>query len=190
MYLIVWAITGIGLILALSISISNVPNLYEHNNISEIFGSILIVYGIYQFSSLKNKCLGYCESPSSFFMRQWKNGKIGTLKMGIYHGLYCLGCCWPYFLIMVSLGWMNIGWMALFSLIIFFGEKMWSRGIWISKLVEMTLIKVGFFGIVGVISLYNGNMNMTTNPSMNMDMNTIGNMKDKAMRRNISFERF
>jgi energy-coupling factor transporter transmembrane protein EcfT len=91
---------------------------------------------------------------------------------------------------MVSLGWMNIGWMALFSLIIFFGEKMWSRGIWISKLVEMTLIIVGFFGIVGVISLYNGNMNMTSNPSMNMDMNTIGNMKDKAMRRNISFERF
>jgi hypothetical protein len=137
----------------------------------------------------KNKCLGYCESPSSFFMRQWKNGKIGALKMSIYHGLYCLGCCWPYFLIMVALGWMNIGWMALFSLIIF-GEKMWSRGIWISKLVEMTLIIVGFFGIVGVISLYNGNMNMTSNPSMNMDMNTIGNMKDKAMRRNISFERF
>jgi hypothetical protein len=54
----------------------------------------------------------------------------------------------------------------------------------------MTLIIVGFFGIVGVISLYNGNMNMTSNPSMNMDMNTIGNMKDKAMRRNISFERF
>jgi predicted metal-binding membrane protein len=62
----------------------------------------------------KNKCLGYCESPSSFFMRQWKNGKIGALKMGIYHGLYCLGCCWPYFLIMVSLGCMNIGWMAYF----------------------------------------------------------------------------
>jgi hypothetical protein len=81
-------------------------------------------------------------------------------------------------------------WMdGIFSLIIF-GEKIWSRGIWISKLVEMTLIIVGFFGIVGVISLYNGNMNMTSNPSMNMDMNTIGNMKDKAMRRNISFERF
>jgi predicted metal-binding membrane protein len=91
MYLIVWAITGIGLILALSISISNVPNLYEHNNISEIFGSILIVYGIYQFSSLKNKCLGYCESPSSFFMRQWKNGKIGTLKMGIITVFIVLG---------------------------------------------------------------------------------------------------
>jgi predicted metal-binding membrane protein len=119
-------------------------------------------------------------------MEKWKNWCI---KDGYYHGLYCLGCGWPYFLIMVSLGCMNIGWMALFSLIIF-GEKMWSRGIWISKLVEMTLIIVGFFGIVGVISLYNGNMNMTSNPSMNMDMNTIGNMKDKAMRRNISFERF
>jgi hypothetical protein len=39
----------------------------------------------------KNKCLGYCETPSSFFMRQWKNGKTGALKMGIIMVFIVLG---------------------------------------------------------------------------------------------------
>jgi hypothetical protein len=60
---------------------------------------------------------------------------------------------------------MNIGWMTLFSLIIL-GEKMWSRSIWISRLVVMALIIVGIFSIVGVISPYNGDMGMTTNSSI------------------------
>jgi predicted metal-binding membrane protein len=55
-------------------------------------------------------------------MRRWKSGTIGAVKMGTYHGLYCLGCCWPYFLLMVALGWMNLLWMGLFAGIIF-GEK-------------------------------------------------------------------
>jgi predicted metal-binding membrane protein len=87
------------------------------NNI--LFSIILIISGVYQFTSLKKKCIGYCESPLAFFTRRWHNGKIGAIKMGTYHGLYCLGCCWPYFLLMVALGWMNIAWMGLFAVIIF-----------------------------------------------------------------------
>ena len=52
-------------------------------------------------------------------MRRWQKGKAGALKMGTYHDLYCLGCCWPYFLLMVVLGWMNVLWMGLFAAIIF-----------------------------------------------------------------------
>ena len=39
-------------------------------------------------------------------MRRWRNGTTGAMKMGLYHGLYCLGCCWPYFLIMID-SWMD-----------------------------------------------------------------------------------
>jgi predicted metal-binding membrane protein len=48
-------------------------------------------------------------------MKRWGAGVSGALKMGTYHGLSCLGCWWPYFLIMVALGWMNILWMGLFE---------------------------------------------------------------------------
>ena len=124
MYLVIWALTGLGLLLGWSLPMNEFIKILESGQVGILFGIILIVSGVYQFTSLKTKCIGYCESPLSFFMRRWKNGTIGAVKMGTYHGLYCLGCCWPYFLIMVALGWMNLAWMGLFAIIIF-GEKMW-----------------------------------------------------------------
>jgi predicted metal-binding membrane protein len=130
-----------------------------------VYGILLIISGMYQFSSLKRKCLGYCESPLEFFTRRWKgNSTIGAIKMGTYHGLYCLGCCWPYFLLMVALGWMNIAWMLLFAGIIF-GENMWSKGIRISRITGIALAIIGILTILGITTLYNGSMNMN---SMNM----------------------
>ena len=85
--------------------------------------------------------------------------------MGTYHGLYCLGCCWPYFLLMVTLGWMNIAWMSLFAGIIF-GEKIWSKGIWISRFTGIAFAIVGILNILEIITLYNDTMNMNT---MNMN---------------------
>lgn len=153
MYLAVWALTGLGLLLAWSIPMNNIAMSNDAEYLGIIFGSILIVSGIYQFSSLKNKCIGYCESPLSFFMRRWSSGVAGALKMGTFHGLYCLGCCWPYFLIMLALGWMNLAWMGLFAAIIF-GEKIWSRGIWIARSVGIVLIILGILSSLGLIVLY------------------------------------
>src|SRR5919199_4234730 len=87
-------------------------------------------------------CIGYCESPMSFFMRRWRDGTFGAMRMGVWHGMYCLGCCWAYFLLMVALGWMNILWMGLFAGIIF-GEKMWSRGIWVARAAGIALAITG-----------------------------------------------
>jgi len=106
--------------------------------------------GAYQFTPLKRICIGYCESPLSFFMRRWRDGTSGAVKMGLYHGMYCLGCCWAYFLIMVALGWMNLLWMGLFAGIIF-GEKMWSRGIWIARAAGIGLAIVGILVAAGMI---------------------------------------
>jgi predicted metal-binding membrane protein len=160
-YLVIWALTGLCLLFSWSIPMNSFVRLLGNNSnqLGIIFGSILIISGIYQFSPLKNKCIGYCESPLSFFMKRWNNGKIGAVKMGAYHGLYCLGCCWPYFLIMMALGWMNLMWMGLFTLIIF-GEKMWSKGIWIARAVGISLIITGISSTLGIITLYNAAMVM------------------------------
>jgi len=93
MYLAIWSITGLVLLLAWSIPMNSIVMFQDAKSLGIIFGSILIVSGIYQFTSLKNTCIGYCESPLNFFMRGWKSGKRGAFKMGIYHGLYCIGCC-------------------------------------------------------------------------------------------------
>ncbi|HET7149656.1 MAG TPA: DUF2182 domain-containing protein [Candidatus Nitrosopolaris sp.] len=156
-YLVVWALTGIALLLGWSIPMNSFldGNGKQQQSIDIIFGIVLILSGIYQFSSLKTKCLGYCESPFSFFMRRWRHGAWGAVRMGAYHGLYCLGCCWPYFLLMVALGWMNLLWMGLFAAIIF-GEKIWSRyGIWVARIAGTVFVITGLFTMVGIINLQN-----------------------------------
>jgi len=169
MYLAIWSITGLALLLAWSIPMNSFVMFQDAKSLGIIFGSILIVSGIYQFTSLKNSCIGYCESPLSFFMRRWNNGITGAIKMGVCHGLYCLGCCWPYFLIMLSLGWMNITWMGIFAAIIF-GEKIWPRGIWIARCVGIVLITLGILSSMGLIILYDGMVPMNTQSEDNMVM--------------------
>jgi predicted metal-binding membrane protein len=169
MYLVIWSITGLALLSAWSIPMNSFVMFQDAKSLGIIFGSILIVSGIYQFTSLKNTCIGYCESPLSFFMRRWNNGITGAIKMGVCHGLYCLGCCWPYFLIMLSLGWMNITWMGIFAAIIF-GEKIWPRGIWIARCVGIVLITLGILSSMGLIILYDGMVPMNTQSEDNMVM--------------------
>ena len=180
MYLIIWALTGIALLLGWSVPMNSVVKLLENNHIGIIFGTIMIISGIYQFTPLKNKCIGYCESPLSFFMRRWKNGKAGAIKMGVYHGLYCLGCCWPYFLIMIALGWMNLAWMGLFAIIIF-GEKIWSKGIWIARAVGIALIILGILSSLGLITLYDTEMDMNNQHSGKEEMAMPQDMKTHSL---------
>lgn len=201
-YLVVWALTGIALLIAWSVPINYFfmgmnSSLISKQQLDLVFGILLILAGLYQFSPLKTKCLGYCESPMSFFMRRWRSGTIGAVKMGMYHGLYCLGCCWPYFLLMIALGWMNLLWMALFAAIIF-GEKIWLRGgIWVARSAGIGFIIIGVLAISGLIEIptgieigkdnvamddsmhmtpmdmgYNNNINMKDNDNMNMNENT------------------
>jgi predicted metal-binding membrane protein len=195
-YLAVWAITGIVLLIGWSYTLDillaqlGINDIQHHQqqqqqqqkeqpSINTIFGVLLIISGIYQFSSLKAKCLGYCESPLSFFMRRWRRGAVGAIKMGTYHGLYCLGCCWPYFLLMVALGWMNIFWMGLFAAIIF-AEKIWAKGgLWIARATGICFLSVGILSLTGMILLPSDPMSSTSDSgmmsmdnSMNMDMSS------------------
>jgi predicted metal-binding membrane protein len=150
-YLLVWAFTGIGLLLGWSLVMNNTIMTDGDDHIVQyLYGIILIIAGAYQFTPLKRICIGYCESPLSFFMRRWRDGTFGALKMGLYHGIYCLGCCWAYFLLMVALGWMNLLWMGLFAAIIF-GEKIWSKGIWVARGAGIVLIIVGVFVAAGML---------------------------------------
>lgn len=166
-YLAVWALTGLVLLLGWSLLLNNAVAATGLSGV--IYGAILISAGAYQFSPLKARCIGYCESPMSFFMRRWRNGTAGAVTMGTYHGLYCLGCCWPYFLIMVALGWMDILWMALFAGIIF-GEKMWSRGIWVARAAGVGLVIAGIIVALGVVDISGGHGAMMDQEMSAMEM--------------------
>jgi predicted metal-binding membrane protein len=75
--------------------------------------------GLYQFTSLKHKCLEKCRSPLSFIMENWRGrrGEDDAFRLGIRHGLFCVGCCWSLMLLMfvVSIG--NLGWMLVLAVV-------------------------------------------------------------------------
>ncbi|HEX8215037.1 MAG TPA: DUF2182 domain-containing protein, partial [Allosphingosinicella sp.] len=68
--------------------------------------------GLYQLTPLKDLCLSKCRTPVGFIMTSWRDGTVGALRMGLLHGLWCLGCCWLLFAILFPLGMMNIAAMA------------------------------------------------------------------------------
>src|SRR5437660_5549988 len=71
--------------------------------------------GAYQFSSLKYRCLEKCRSPFSFIAEHWRGGaeRRQAFRLGVYHGLFCVGCCWLLMLLMFAVGVGNLGWMLL-----------------------------------------------------------------------------
>jgi predicted metal-binding membrane protein len=82
-----------------------------------ISAATLALAGLYQFTPLKYICLDKCRSPLSFIAEHWRgrNAIQETLRLGIYHGLFCLGCCWSLMLLMFTVGVGNFGWMLLLS---------------------------------------------------------------------------
>jgi predicted metal-binding membrane protein len=71
-------------------------------------GVVLAIAGVYQLTPLKRVCLRECRSPLAFMMQRWRAGKAGAFRLGVHHGMYCLGCCWALMLILFAGGVMNL----------------------------------------------------------------------------------
>ena len=112
-YIAVWASAGLPV--------------YAYNSLAGGAGSLaalwsallLIIGGVYQFTPLKRICHARCSSPLSFLMHNWRSGATGALRLGMLHGVDCLGCCAGLMVGLVALGMMNLAWMLTGALIIF-----------------------------------------------------------------------
>src|SRR5919199_5904529 len=69
---------------------------------------LLVLGGVYQFTSLKGACHARCSSPLFFLMQKWRPGAAGALRLGTLHGIDCLGCCAGLMVGLVALGMMNL----------------------------------------------------------------------------------
>src|SRR5258705_514762 len=76
---------------------------------------IFTVAGLYQFSRLKYACLDKCRSPMSFIISRWQGGNewMQSLRIGVEHGVFCVGCCWSLMLLMFVVGSGSLSWMLL-----------------------------------------------------------------------------
>jgi len=81
-------------------------------------GVLLVAAGVYQFTPLKDACLRQCRSPIQFLTRHWRTGLGGALRLGLFHGVYCVGCCWALMGLLFVGGIMNVAWVAVLAVFV------------------------------------------------------------------------
>ena len=104
-----------------------------------VAGGAIAAAGLYQLTPLKEVCLRHCRGPVHFILHGWREGRIGALRMGAEHGLYCVGCCWGLMIVLVPLGVMNLAAMAGLAAVIFL-EKLWRWGPWLTWAVGIAFL--------------------------------------------------
>jgi predicted metal-binding membrane protein len=171
-YFAVWTSFG-GLAYALAVAGQSLAELspWLMMEAARIGGIALVLAGLYQLSPLKQMCLAKCRTPLAFILGAWREGYGGALRMGLEHGIYCLGCCWLLFVILFPLGMMNVAAMALITLLIF-AEKSLPDGARVGKLAAVALIGYGIvvIAVPGTLPTFAPMApDMTAGPSMAAD---------------------
>jgi predicted metal-binding membrane protein len=108
---------------------------------------VVIAAGIYQLTPLKSVCLRHCRSPFDFVLNHWRDGASGALRMGLEHGLYCLGCCWLLMALMFAAGIMSLLCMAVIAVFILL-EKLLPAGTWLARAGGLAMLGFGVYLLV------------------------------------------
>jgi predicted metal-binding membrane protein len=95
-----------------------------------IGSAVLLAAAVFQFSPAKEACLSQCRAPVGYFMTEWREGRAGAVKMGLRHGISCIGCCWLLMAVLFAVGIMNLLWGAVITLFVV-AEKVlpWRRAV-------------------------------------------------------------
>ena len=142
-YLLIWSSAGvIAFVAARVLEDLSMNRDWLMDNGARFGGVLILGAGLYQLSPLKRKCLGQCRTPMAFIVTSWRDGRLGAVRMGLHHGLLCLGCCWLLFAILFPLGIMNLAVMAAITVLVVV-EKMLARGELAARLAAAGLLAYG-----------------------------------------------
>ena len=134
-YLVVWASVGI-VVWGAAMAASAIVTQEER---AVAVAAILLIAGVYQFTPLKSTCLRACRTPADFLLTHWHRGISGQLRLGVEHGLYCLGCCWALMALFVGVGAMSLVWAAGIALVVLV-EKLRPEGVAFGRIAGASLI--------------------------------------------------
>lgn len=99
-YLTVWTSIGI------------VPYVAMEGGFEPAVPLVLALAGVYELSPLKTACLRRCQDPATFLMQHYRSG---PLRLGVEHGLWCIGCCVGLMVVLVLAASMSLGWAAVIA---------------------------------------------------------------------------
>ena len=109
--------------------------------------AIVSAAGLYQLTIWKDRCLRRCRSPVGALMSSASvKGRSRDVRVGLRHGVTCVGCCWGLMIVLVAAGVMNLAVMAALAVVIF-TEKLWRYGRPFGQAVGLVLMTAGVLAI-------------------------------------------
>jgi predicted metal-binding membrane protein len=102
--------------------------------------AIFAACGVYQLTPLKDRCLAHCRSPLGFVLKFASyQGRTRDLRVGLYHGAFCLGCCWALMILLIAFGLMNVIAMVVLAAVVL-AEKTWRWGPGLAKAIGVVAL--------------------------------------------------
>ena len=119
-YLVAWTAYGLVAYALFRVAKEAAPNFLGWNRGGRyVAGAALVFAGLYELTPLKEVCLRHCRGPLHFVLGGWREGQAGAMRMGVEHGIYCVGCCWGLMVALFALGVMSLTWTAVIAAVIF-----------------------------------------------------------------------
>jgi predicted metal-binding membrane protein len=112
-----------------------------------IAGGVLVLAGLFEFSGLKDRCLSKCRHPGGFLLTRYRRGLGPGFRLGVAHGLFCLGCCWALMLVMFAVGTAALWLMAALTAVMFY-EKTGRHGAMFARYLGVGLLTIGGLAVL------------------------------------------
>ncbi|HYY77271.1 MAG TPA: DUF2182 domain-containing protein [Gaiellaceae bacterium] len=103
-YLVVWGATGL------------VPYAAMEWGLDPALPIVLALAGAYELSPLKSACLRRCRNAAAFMMDHYRSGPF---RLGVEHGIWCIGCCVGLMAVLVLAASMELVWAAVIAAAVF-----------------------------------------------------------------------
>ena len=123
-YLAVWGLVGV------------VPYLAMERTMGMAVPVVLGLAGAYELSRLKSACLRRCRNPAAFLMEHYRSGAV---RLGVEHGIWCLGCCVGLMGVLVIAASMEFAWAIVIAAAVFV-QKVLPRGEVSARLIGVGLL--------------------------------------------------
>jgi predicted metal-binding membrane protein len=123
-YLAVWSVVGV------------VPYVAMERAMGMTVPIVLGLAGVYELSPLKSACLRRCRNPAAFLMEHYRSGAV---RLGVEHGIWCLGCCVGLMTVLVLAASMQLVWAIVIAAAVFV-QKVLPRGQVSARLIGVGLL--------------------------------------------------
>ncbi|OCP20877.1 metal-binding protein [Ensifer sp. LC54] len=119
---------------------------------SRILSSVILIsIGLFQWTPLKDACLRQCQAPLMFIQNHggFRRDAGGAYRLGLLHGLYCVGCCWALMALLFIGGVMNVLWIAAIAIFVL-AEKVVPGGRILSRIAGALIVMAGLWQLAAM----------------------------------------